>query len=228
MRRRVSYRKQNNQGSAMITVIVVIIFVSILATTLIYISGLNYRMKVADYNTKVSFYEAEVPMEEIRTQLVIDASDAFVSAYRTAASEFVGTDSAMREEKFQKAFCQKFLEIWNMRDGDGTNGISTELAIKNIISNYDQFTVTVETGFKTGFSDPGTPHNIIKLEGVEIQYTNSSNNYTSIIKTDFWISIPNLNWGVDSYSNIWEENATNSGDNINFQQLVIYKNWTKK
>ena len=37
--------KLNNSGSAIVTVIVLVAFVSILATTILYVSGMNYYMK---------------------------------------------------------------------------------------------------------------------------------------------------------------------------------------
>lgn len=229
MRRRVSHRKQNNQGSAMVTVIVVVVFVSILATTLLYISGLNYRMKLVDYSTKASFYEAEVPMEEIHAQLVIDASDAFAAAYREAVSGFVeGRNVAERERKFKEAFCKELLRIWDVRDGAGDGNIDAVAAIGNIISNSGGFTVTVGTGFDPGIgSSPPDPFNAVYLRGVEIQYTDSSY-YTSIIETDFCINIPHLSWGVDCSSDVWEADARASGEEIDFQQLITYEGWTKK
>lgn len=228
--------KLNNRGSAMVTVIVVVVFVSILATTLLYISLLNYQMKVVDYNTKVTFYEAEVPMEEIRAQLVIDASDAFVEAYRKTISEFATLDSVRREEKFRSAFYNELRSIWDERDGNKNGTIETVNAIRIIINdpvpvdpgNSPIFTVNVTGGFRTVPDDPTVLPNSVRLEGVEIQYTDRNNNYTSIIETDFNIQIPDLNWGVDSYADTWVTGASNSGDEMDFQQMVTYVNWTKK
>ena len=53
-------QKQNNAGSAIVTVLVVVTFVTILATVLLYISGMKFQMKVADYRTKESFYQAKI------------------------------------------------------------------------------------------------------------------------------------------------------------------------
>lgn len=157
-------RKLNNRGSAMVTVIVVVVFVSILATTLLYISVLNYQMKVVDYNTKVTFYEAEVPMEEIRAQLVIDASDAFGKAYRRTISQFATLDSNRREMEFRTAFYRELLSIWDERDGNKDDTIEAVNAIRVIINDPDPgldpdnpspvFAVSVAGGFRTDPSDP--------------------------------------------------------------------------
>ncbi|MDE6673474.1 MAG: hypothetical protein K2K19_01485, partial [Acetatifactor sp.] len=63
-RRTVRQRKRNNAGSAMVTVLVVIVVISILATVMLYLSGSNFQMKVTDFRTKESFYQAETTVEE--------------------------------------------------------------------------------------------------------------------------------------------------------------------
>ena len=45
MRCETKKHKLNNAGSAIVTVLVVVTFITILATVLLYISGLNYQMK---------------------------------------------------------------------------------------------------------------------------------------------------------------------------------------
>lgn len=64
MEEKKSYGKLNNDGAALVTVIVVITFISILATVILYSSGMNFAMKTTDIKTKVSFYDAETAMEQ--------------------------------------------------------------------------------------------------------------------------------------------------------------------
>ena len=56
----------DNKGAALIVCIIVLLFVSILATIILYLSGINYRMKRSDLNNKVTFYESEIPLETMR------------------------------------------------------------------------------------------------------------------------------------------------------------------
>lgn len=51
--------KKNNKGIAMVTVMITIMFLSIIATTLLYISTTNYMMKVTNLAAKENFYETE-------------------------------------------------------------------------------------------------------------------------------------------------------------------------
>ena len=51
--------KKNNKGIAMITIMITIMFLAIIATTLLYISTTNYMMKVANLKGKENFYETD-------------------------------------------------------------------------------------------------------------------------------------------------------------------------
>ena len=46
---------QKNKGSTLITVIVVVAFISILATIMLYLAGENYKTKVYDLKAKEGF-----------------------------------------------------------------------------------------------------------------------------------------------------------------------------
>ena len=65
------YIKEYNKGSTLVTVVVVVAFMSILATIILYLAGENYKTKAIDQKTKDSFYDAEVVVEQIKTQLAI-------------------------------------------------------------------------------------------------------------------------------------------------------------
>ena len=62
-------RKKDNRGAALITVVIVLLFISILCTLILYVSAVNYRMKKADYLAKVSFYSSEIPLENMESNL---------------------------------------------------------------------------------------------------------------------------------------------------------------
>ncbi len=51
MEEKKSYGKLNNDGAALVTVIVVITFISILATVILYSSGMNFAMNTTDIKT---------------------------------------------------------------------------------------------------------------------------------------------------------------------------------
>jgi len=113
---------KNNKGAALVMAIVVIAFVSILTTILLYLANMNYQMKATDYNTKVSFYGAEMPLEEIRTALVMDATIATKNAYDNTVILFSNKTDAEREVHYQNLFYDSFMKTWKT---ERTNDMST-------------------------------------------------------------------------------------------------------
>ena len=81
-------KKLNNQGSALIVSIIVLLFVSILATVILYIAGVNYRMKKNELKTKVAFYSGEVYLERMQANLIIPVSEAMDTAYRNTNCQY--------------------------------------------------------------------------------------------------------------------------------------------
>ncbi len=110
--------KLNNKGAAMVMVIVVIAFVSILTTVLLYLANMNYQMKSTDFKTKVSFYGAETPLEELRVLLTKDVSDAAKLAYQEVELDYANLSEDDRMVAFQDKFVDNYLATWETRTAD--------------------------------------------------------------------------------------------------------------
>jgi hypothetical protein len=102
--------KKNNDGAALITTIIIIFFISILATVILYIAGVNFRMKKADYRTKVSFYINEQPLEMMQSNLVIPVCESLNEAYAYTNSNYAYLGSERK-----KAFRDKMFEALRSR-----------------------------------------------------------------------------------------------------------------
>jgi len=224
--------KWNNDGSAIVTVLVVVAFITILATVMLYVSGMNFQTKVADYRAKESFYQAETPVEELRAQLVKDVEVAFAKAYTAAVSEYSGMgDEGTREANYCQYFCDELNAIWAKRCGEipDTNPklLDWEKGIISVISateaeSYLDISVSPASGLDT--SDGGNGR--VFLKGVVFTY-DSPDGYTSIISTDYCITIPRVNW-----SGTYESGAAATPEpgyfNGDFAGCVNYMNWTKQ
>lgn len=133
--------KKDNKGSALIVCIIVLLFVSILATVILYMSGVNYRMKKVDSYSKHAFYSAEEPLERIQSNLLIPISVALNNSYRTCNSiyDFRANDEARRRE-FYTQFALEFRDLLIKQYGGTNIGASGETItdatlIKNIVHN---------------------------------------------------------------------------------------------
>jgi len=132
--------KNSNKGSTLITVIVVVAFISILATVMLYLSGENYKTKAIDLKTKESFYEAEEAVEFFRSQLIVDVANASADAYSTATTDYVVVgDKAVRDTLYLTDFRNNYHDIWeNMwYDKDDLGAITGLNRAKGIATLFD-------------------------------------------------------------------------------------------
>lgn len=61
--------KKNNRGAALISILIAVTFITIIATSLLYISASNYKMKVANSESKKNFYKGEGELMALSTKL---------------------------------------------------------------------------------------------------------------------------------------------------------------
>lgn len=273
MGHRTKKRKRNNAGSAIVTVLVVVTFITILATVLLYISGMNFQMKVTDYRTKESFYQAEVLAEELRAQLVKDVEFAFAEAYTAAVSEYSGlSDAGGREANYRQHFCEELMRIWEKRCGlqpgsstewNWNQGITSILLSDIVVPGVIEWNTNSTTKISE-LSVPAAPGEAsgeywkINLSGVTLDTTNGITNgqiilkgitftydspthYSSIVSTDYCITIPNVNWSETYESAGAPVPTAPPGESPapmvtpkplyfdgNYSGCVNYMNWTKQ
>lgn len=61
--------REDNRGAALVSIMIAVTFISILASTLLYLSYNNFSMKVTSYKSKLNFYETEQKMTELSSGL---------------------------------------------------------------------------------------------------------------------------------------------------------------
>ena len=116
------YNKKNksglkdNRGAALITVVIVLMFISILCTLVLYISAVNYRMKKADYLSKVSFYSSEKPLEHMQSGLVEPVSISYNYAMQITNARYDSYASVDdRKLGFYQTFRDQFVKTLHSR-----------------------------------------------------------------------------------------------------------------
>lgn len=134
---------KDNKGSALIVCIIVLLFVSILATVILYMSGVNYRMKKTDMYSKYAFYAAEEPLERMQNNLLIPVSAALNDSYRVCNSIYgFRANASDRRREFYTQYALAFRDLLiKQYGGSGTSvGVSGESVldgelIRNIVHN---------------------------------------------------------------------------------------------
>lgn len=264
--KKIKTAKLNDRGAALVIAIVVVAFISILTTILLYLATMNFQMKATDYNTKVSFYGAETPLEELRSLLVMDVCSATDKAYAQVIQNYGNYTAAEREAVFQDIFLKEFQDIWktraNYNAGEADkwkweSGINTGLGLVSTnTSSYHVINDTVwSNSSKCGESTCTKPYHIIldsttdderlkkvtetvdgktkvswDLKGIQVIYT--ENNFTSIIKTTYNISVPPIDLSVEKFVDTWEADDKTKNrqrrTEVLFEGCVVYKDWTKQ
>ena len=129
-------QKRRNRGSSIVIVIIAMAMIGILATTLLWMSYINYKIKVNDIRNKNSFYSAEMVMEQIVAGLQKEASDSVAVAYQEVLSNW---DDLQSESNRYSSFASTYLDtlVKHLRDADKGDGYYK----RDILKGYVDTTV---------------------------------------------------------------------------------------
>ena len=232
MRVNAGNRKLNNKGSALVSVLVVTAFITIIGTTMLYISAQNYQMKQTDYQNKQSFYEAEKAIDSLKALLVKDVQDAYLIAYNDTMNNYLKLGNATdRKEYFQKRYHEELKKLWDARVPAATGDADADAAarvtaLKNYmisgglaaeadcIYRFDGYDVSPTTTTDPSTGTITTKERFVLL-GVRAKFTSGS--YTNFLCTDICLELPELEL----------DESMADGKLISMTDCVIYMNWHK-
>ncbi len=248
MMKRFKLKKLNNEGAALILAMVIVLFITVLTSLLLYVSGVNYEMKTTEYRTKVSFYGAEIPLEELKVQLAEDTSKATKAAYKHVMANYSLFSAGQRQSEFETTFYEEIEKIWEARGvTDMQNASQWQHAIGSFLTNtnYDIYTSSqaqdmnkpyhieiIEYNMVNGTQgttlERDEPNGRMLLLRIRVDYT--ENDVISVISTDFAMDIPEIDWSVEgndnTVPNVSADDAT--PEIIDFEECVNYINWEKQ
>lgn len=211
---------KDNRGSTLLTVLIVAIFISILGTTLLYVSGKNYQMKQTDYQNKTNFYEAEAALDELKACVIQDSAQACRKAYKAMIVEYSGASADSRKGIFYEAFANALQDIWNDRIADA--GMDVCAAVKNIPG----FSVNGQNCIVAVDSVAVSPmEGYFLIKGIQAS-SSTVDGYLTMITTDIYIGAPTFEWGVE-YSEAWTTGTTVAQNTIELSEHVVFTNWKK-
>lgn len=225
--------KMNNRGSALLTVILVVGFLTILATTLLYITGMEFQTKQADYQNKRNFYTGETALEEIRAKLMDDASEAALLAYDEVSKNYIALGSKEnRKLEYNTVFVAKIQE--NLIPADaGPDYWKTILAARLNPGVGDP------PPYKLDFDDsiyavvPNAAEGYIRIKGIKMTYIDPDTKLATILSTDLDICAPEIDWSAEGALQMLEEDVTwemaaESRTTVDASKCVKYANWKKE
>lgn len=219
MRKRYS-PQLNNKGSSLVTVIVAVSFIGILASMLMYMSMMNYQMKINNLKAKDSFYSAESVLDEIHAGMEEEVSAALQAAYREVLVNFDNTTVDEKQMKMRYLFLAKLqdsfaaggdvktydlLKLYGYLDKTKSVLVDGRLAHGAVLEtsyNTESECSVMMDGAGNYVDENSNPvseakgvmelyENSIVLRDIKVTYTDADG-YVSIIETDMRISLPDM------------------------------------
>ena len=225
-------RKKKNRlddkGSALVSVLVVTVFISIIATTMLYVSAQNYQMKYTDYQNKQSFYGAEKALDSLKALLVEDVQEAYLAGYQETTKNFLKMSAQQRKEHYQEVYLEKLQEIWEGRltaaGGDPVKMMQDFMTAKGVDPDVAERIYRVDgyAVITTSSSGSATGKQFV-INGIRSKYT--SGNYTTFLYTDIGLALPELDLSVENSQTF--SGSTADRDLIALTDYVVYMNWRR-
>lgn len=192
-------RKKRNSGSSIVIVIIAMAMIGILATTLLWMSYINYKIKVNDIRNKNSFYSAETVMEQIVAGLQKETSDAVAVAYQEVLSNW---EELGNESNRYSSFASMYLDtlVKHLRDSEKGDGYYS----RDILEGYVDTTIwgnVNKTAWNNGTDETDASKakapvmelvngNSLILRNVFVSYMDGDR--LSIVSTDLCLDVPEI------------------------------------
>ena len=190
-------RKRRNSGSSIVIVIIAMAMIGILATTLLWMSYVNYKIKVNDIRNKNSFYSAETVMEQIVAGLQKEVSDSVAVAYQEVLSNWEALENETnRYSTFASVYLDTLVKhLRNSEKGDGYYN-------RDILMNYVDTEIwknVNQTAWKNGTDEADAEKepvmelvngNSLILHNVFVSYVDGDR--LSIVSTDLCLDAPEI------------------------------------
>ena len=221
--------KLNNEGSALLTVIVVVAFITVLATTMLYITGMNYQMKQTDYQNKKSFYKAEEALDGLKAVLAEDMSDAFQYAYQEVMVQYASLEGDARQAAFNGAFLDYLDADWSAKESNRlvlSQTLTDEIRDRMSANSYDaRYFIEAEAGEAPIELVCDRANGRFVIRNIRVRY--AENGYSSFICTDIAFCVPDLDLEHSSSANNAWTSSSPDRQAVVLTDYIIYMNWTK-
>lgn len=203
------FKKMNDKGSTLLTVIICIALIGILGSMMLSVTMTNLQMKILESKSKENFYSCEQAMEEIRVgvqEITVDTiKDFYENNVLASYANYINMPENDRNLEIQNAVAVALLrKLGGFAVGDAT--ITTDTVIiptTNVLAPYTTASAPILTvGMPTLYSEGAFITNdgvtetfsdaYIVIRGIEITYTNDE--YMSAISSDIKVIIPKFSF----------------------------------
>ncbi len=172
----------NNQGVALITVIIGVMFCLLLTSTMLRVSLLGLQSRSINNQVSDTFYDSENVVDTIRLNLQNTAAKAWATSSGNSATT-------------SKPFVAKVYELITEKTYPETGSLSLsssekQTAIAKLTANAIQGGTVTDIGDIVRFTGDTGKLEGITIKGVEVKYENPKTKMVSYVKTDITIRAP--------------------------------------
>ncbi len=188
-------RKRRNRGSSIVIVIITMAMIGILAMTILWMSYINYKIKVNDIRNKNSFYSAETVLEQIIAGLQKEASDSVAFAYQEVLSNWETLGS---ESNRYSAFATAYFDYLTKQLGSEDSGYYDRSKLSAYVDS-DIWSNVIKSIWNNGTDEEGLKKpsamemvngNSLILRNIFVAYTDGDR--LSEISTDLCLDVPEI------------------------------------
>ncbi len=189
-------RKNRNNGSTLIMVIVAIAFIGILGSLVISMTMINIQMKTIDAQSRENFYSTEAVMQDVKSGLEEIAASEMSKAYENVLLHYV-------------EYTNNGISITNEFDKQYLEGVRAALVSSGSPIHYDPEKIrahitntTTKECFKNDSSTPemnakntmtlNYSEKYLKLDNIKVELKNENNGQLTTIETDILIYPPEM------------------------------------
>lgn len=222
----------NDKGSTLVTVIVVVAFLTIITTTLLNVTGTNFMMKMNDIHTDESFYEAETGLEEIKVGFAKLVAEAAKEAREYIIINYGKADATFRDILYQDKFAELLSDKFDAMEASLNPDTSPShlpdytYVLKSMTTTKYESAISLDVPYR-GILQDTVSHEFSFFAGINLSYT--VDGYTTVISTDLMIVAPDGGFAIDeSRASVSLTGPVERRKEIDYASCVRYRNWRKK
>lgn len=197
-------RKLNNQGSTLLTVIIIIAFIGILGSMMLSVTMTNLQMKMIERKSKENFYTCEITLDEMRTRLHELTVEKIREVYEDDILKNISTYITLTDEELN-TLLRDMVSLGLIKDELGnTMGINdSDLLLGTPVLGKDNLIPLEFEDYLTPLPPDGHIVRSINIGNIsimpqvgiavsDIEVSMSVNDFESRIRTDIVIEIPDF------------------------------------
>lgn len=196
----------DNKGAALVTILIAVTFMTIMASSLMYMAYMNYLTKSMRYSATDNFYTDEFALDDLATSLQqVAAGESSMSNARTKVRLAIGATTQGAFNTYTPADVENLITIAKLDANVADITVEISPRLKDESGNLKEHALYITD-------------DMIKLCGVQITVT-TQEGYVSTITSDIEMDFPNTMPGtidINDFSIITESrfDMTNGGSRV--------------